>query len=892
MRRIGALVALAVLLVGVPVGLAAWGDLTGLLSLDFAHLWEVRDDGSLLVSLFTVVGWGAWAIFALATVAEVAGHLAGRRFPLPGLGWAQGLAGALVVGALAQGLQVPAVAAPPEQPSQPVAAAVQVPQAPQVAEPQAASRVDGPTYVVAPGDDLWTLAERLLGDGLAWRDLFELNRDVISQPDHIEAGWVLRLPAPAVARAGVAPAAVGPQVPDEPAAPVASSAAPVGATPDAGAPTDHASAPAAGVAPAVPGSTPAVEPDPAATSAGQDQAFPAPGSAPTTTTRPASPAQAQQPQVLPATAAEDSTSTLAVGLGGLAAAAVLGAVALRRHQRAGERPVGSRFVDPSPAARRVEAMLAAQRRPLTPADLALVRRVVAQECREGELPHLAHALVAADRIEFVLTHDAPLPPVGFLAQGRSWIVPANGLEFLRAEGDLPMAWPALVAVGESPSGTVMVDLAEAGHLGVDDPATLDALLATLLASEGLACVVVGQHPLVAQFSSAGGRSVAEVAEALELLPSCPPSREDQLDRDLADAARPRVVVAPEGPAGLREAVSDGRCAIVAPGGRQWRLAADGLTSPWGDVPCTPSHLAPDAAADLGALVQSAATSEVEPADWWATDDAASVTWLRPRPQSPLLVARAREDHVTDPPHPMLGLLGPIELRGARGEEPPRAIKQCIEYAAFLLEHPGCTATQMANGLLVAEGTRRSNMSRLRTWLGAGDDGQPYLPDAYSGRIFLSADVGSDWSRLRLLVGPGVNRVSPDSLAAALDLVRGAPLADAAPGQWVWAEPMRSDMVALVRDVAATLAQHALDAGDLDLVRWATARGLVAAPADEILTVLRIRAEHRAGNMVEAERLVSRLAQHARNLGVDLSEDTIIALQEVMEGIQRARAVPR
>jgi hypothetical protein len=76
--------------------------------------------------------------------------------------------------------------------------------------------------------------------------------------------------------------------------------------------------------------------------------------------------------------------------------------------------------------------------------------------------------------------------------------------------------------------------------------------------------------------------------------------------------------------------------------------------------------------------------------------------------------------------------------------PPRAAKQCLEYCAWLLEHPGRTAQAMVTALAVAEGTRRSNMSRLRSWLGTSPDGEAYLPDAYTGRISLHPAVSSDW----------------------------------------------------------------------------------------------------------------------------------------------------
>lgn len=90
----------------------------------------------------------------------------------------------------------------------------------------------------------------------------------------------------------------------------------------------------------------------------------------------------------------------------------------------------------------------------------------------------------------------------------------------------------------------------------------------------------------------------------------------------------------------------------------------------------------------------------------------------------------------------------------------------MELCSWLLEHPGRTATEMAAGLGIAETTRRSNLSRLRAWLGTDPEGEPYLPEAYSGRIRLHPDVTSDVMQLRLLTGPGVNRIGEEGLVAA------------------------------------------------------------------------------------------------------------------------------
>ena len=112
--------------------------------------------------------------------------------------------------------------------------------------------------------------------------------------------------------------------------------------------------------------------------------------------------------------------------------------------------------------------------------------------------------------------------------------------------------------------------------------------------------------------------------------------------------------------------------------------------------------------------------------------------------------------------------------------------------------------------------------------------------------------------------------------------------DLAP-QWHWAEAMRTDMCSAIRDIGVVIAARAVQDQDLDLGRWAVSRALAAAPGDELLLGARIRIEHLAGNRPEVERLVLQLTRQARNTGLDLSDETVVLLQEVMEGRRRALA---
>jgi nucleoid-associated protein YgaU len=773
----------------------------------------------------------------------------------------------------------------------------------------------GSSVRVRSGDTLSSIAARTLGHADRWDELYRANRDQLSDPDVLPVGLSLRLPADASDRAA------------EPREDVRRTAGPPAPTPDpAPAPQPRSKAPAS-APPAVP-PAPTEPTRPAATEA-----------APTR----AAPTDAAPAERVPTSADEDGSRLLVPGLatvGGLLAAALVGGLAARRRWQLQRRPVGRRIAHPSPTTRPVEVALARKARPIGLRTLDRASRAVVASCVEAGVgvPALRSASVSEEWLVLEMAGATPPAPRCFVDTGGTWTLAAEdvgGLRSVRGIGEATRPWPLLVTLGVDDEGAErVVDLESIGLLAVTGErdrgtAVLAAMALELACSpwtDELRLTLVGDDrlsPALAQHNVQTAHDVDALLDRLEqthgdrrAYGGGRGARDLRLDPDLGEAWTPEVVLVDlplaSGQAERLAALTTGRpgagLTAVVRGPLEAAVATfaldlEGRATLLPDgVRMVPQSLPAVGLDPVVELVVATGSEETQPAPWWSGADPPgpppdNVTYLGRRRKTDERDEQERRAAVQEriaeaadgtARYPLLQLIGPVEILGAAGTAPVRASKQCLEYCAWLLENPGSTAQSMAAGLLVAEGTRRSNMSRLRTWLGADTDGEPYLPDAYSGRIRLDPAVSSDWHQLRLLLGDGVDRAPSSVLEVGLRLVRGAPLADAAPVQWHWAEELRTDIVSCVRDIGIELARRALEDRDLDLARWSASRALVAAPGDELLLATRIRTEHLAGNAAETERLSLQLAQQARNLGVDLDPASVDLIQEVMEGRVRAR----
>jgi DNA-binding SARP family transcriptional activator len=168
--------------------------------------------------------WVLWIVFALSVIMEVAAVARGGHAPrLPVIAPVQAFAAALISTTLLTAVPLPqtslrtaplqalltahAVATAPPRPigfsltteaasaealntgsSQDTAASESVTEHPRV-------------YRVVEGDNLWDIAERHLGNGERWHEIYQLNKgkpqpdgQTLTDPDLIEPGWVLLLP--------------------------------------------------------------------------------------------------------------------------------------------------------------------------------------------------------------------------------------------------------------------------------------------------------------------------------------------------------------------------------------------------------------------------------------------------------------------------------------------------------------------------------------------------------------------------------------------------------------------------------------------------------------------------------------------------------------------------
>lgn len=876
LKALGAAVALLLLLVGIPLALLL---LTG--PPPVPHGLPTRDaltkpiTTDTLIVVLRVVVWLAWLQFAICVVVEALSLIrsGGLPRPVPLSGRSQALARALVgtvlVGASFLGSSGAAqAAAPAAHPTAAVSVTASHQGAIDQVEDTAGQHAQAAAETVhettrmehVPGipssmtdvighkvtivqppdgrhhDNLWDIADRTLGDGRRWKEIYELNKGRI-QPDEgrlvlgrlIQPGWVLILPGDATGPAVTRVHALT---------------------------HDHAPAP-----------------ESAQAQQGADHA--------------ASDTGGSLEQLV------TDRSILPIVGGGLFAAVLLGALLAERRRRRGQ------TLTDAEVETEVALRVGADVDRTAWLDRALRGLSAACRSERTNLPQVYAVVLTDDAIELKIAPPVAqaVAPWSAHDSGRTWRLERAADSYGETSGHAP--YPGLVCVGRDDSGAdVLVDLEAAGGIvSISGSATVAnevvSALAVQLATSPWADeqVVHGYHlsPVLAQIAGSPVQQVDDIDElAQRWAASSPRTADEVLTGRLGrhPGAAPQYLVlgsAPTSPdttarlGALARAGSRGIGVLSSHpfDGARWRLTVDEsgrMAIPLLELEVEAVRLGASAAEELATLFSRARTDEPVQAG---------------RPALP--VVRAGADDATWSTAPVrIGVLGDLEVR-AEGRLDASRLELATEVATFLAlqqapVHPSVVAASIWPRGVTPE-VRDATIDRVRDWLGSDSGGGYLLRSTDDGRLHLADEVAIDWHAFLALVHRSRSaavREERDLLGRALRLVRGPFLAGRPAQRYAWLPRTRLEQQ--VADVVVDAAHRLFEItvpDDPGGAAEAARAGLRLAPIAQLLWRDLLIAEHDDPDGPDTATVVDEMVVALHQAGAALEPETEALIAELL-----------
>ncbi|GAA2686464.1 hypothetical protein GCM10010400_58480 [Streptomyces aculeolatus] len=210
------------------------------------------------------------------------------------------------------------------------------------------------------------------------------------------------------------------------------------------------------------------------------------------------------------------------------------------------------------------------------------------------------------------------------------------------------------------------------------------------------------------------------------------------------------------------------------------------------------------------------------------------------------------------------LLGSYEIAGLTEPDGERSPLLREALALLLFHREGVHPQVLAAALWprgVTDDVRDAFVERLVNWLGRDPSGAARLAPDADGRLALSTSVVSDWDVLRTLhleATDPTRQSSPQTrerlLNDALALAAGPLLADRPQGRYGWLsnEIVEAQLPLLVADAGLALSALRRESGQADGAVAAVQAALVVAPADERLWNELLRAVHATGDTARLE----------------------------------------
>jgi len=916
-----AFVALLVLVVGVPGALAVligWPLPSGVPSLDWL---QQEITVTTFLHILTVIVWLAWAQFTACVLVEVKAALSGVGVPgrVPGGGPSQILARQLVaalllVGATAasltpglsqlghslEGNQKPTVAAAQATPGlfaqqQEQAASTASALAEQASHAQADvgsnAKQHGDTkyYRIQPPegrhhDSLWEIAQRHLGDGRRYKEIYELNKDRV-QPDGsrlseaslIRPGWIMEMPGDAH----------GGELVEAPGASAHASSQAQQQIGDYAKSGDQAqgggSQAQGGGHHAQQVSLPEQRP---ASDGGHQHATPAAS----------------------ATSESGSAFGLPQALIGapLLAAGLLGALGRRRRQALWQSALGAvggrRGMEPPlPAGDAADAqdalLVGADPEGVRLLDLSLRGLAASLAAESRALPTVYAAWLSNGDLHLQLAQPAGKPPAPWqLGQDQTFWVLARTDAERYGDVDTAAPYPGLVSLGtmddsrlllnlESVPGIVSLSGREADRAAVF--ASVAAELATNGWSDRMTITLVGFGEDLTPLAPNRLRHLDGIDDLIETMEAETRQRRGALGAAGHDSVltgrtgpaqhtrwAPHLVLLAAQPSAedavkLAELASDAsRLGIGYLVGTE---TGDLPGAAWEmEVTSEGKLLAPLLGLELDAQLLPVATQRAVVELFVEADPERELDG--PAPTPPFLVDISEQGR----PAVYARLVGPYEIIGLDTPDGERSALLHEALALLLLHREGVHPRVLSSALWprgVTEDVRDALLERLRVWLGADPDGNPRLTADSTGRLVLAKSVVSDLDVLRSLYHEATQGKGVDSRAVrgrlltdALVLVRGPLLADRPEGRYRWLthEIIDAQLPLLVADIGLALSAFHLEKDRAEKAIEALNASLNSAPGDERLWNELLRATHATG---DAGRLQSLAADLINRSGV-------------------------
>ncbi|MFF2844802.1 BTAD domain-containing putative transcriptional regulator [Streptomyces sp. NPDC058001] len=936
-----ALVALLVLLVAVPGALATqlgWPLPTGAPSMDWLQQ-EITVDTFL--NVLTVVVWLAWAQFTACVLVEVKAAVSGVGVPgrVPGAGPSQLLARQLIAALLlvtataasfAPGLaqlgqslegnqkapsaaaqQTPGTLFGQEQQSAAQTASAIAEQAANAnaqAEAGSSTAKDGDTkyYRIQPPegrhhDSLWEIAERHLGDGRRYKEIYQLNKDReqpdgsrLSEASLIRPGWIMEMPADAHGGDLVEMPDEAPKVSEEVQRQIS----------DYSKSGDH-------------------QQGAGRQGGGQQGGGSGSGSVDRDTAHisvpPQRPAeQGQQgdqqapPQATPAAESDGFSFGLPEALIGapLLAAGLLGALGRRRRAALWQSAMGAiggrRGMEPptptGPAADAQDALLiGADPEGVRLLDLSLRGLAAALGEQSRPLPTVYAAWLSNGDLHLQLAQPAGKPPTPWqLGQDQTFWMLARADAEQYEDVDTAAPYPGLVSLGTLDDSRLLMNLESVPGIvslsGTEqDRAAVFASVAAELATNGwsdrMTITLVGFGQDLTPLAPNRLRHLDDIEALIETMEAETRQRRGALGA----AGHDSVLTGRTGPAQhtrwaphlvLLAAEPDADDAI-----KLAELAADASRLGIGYLVGTESGDLPGAAWQMeitteGKLLAPLLGLELDAqrlpmeqqravVDLFSDADPEPSSDNGPANRPPFLVDVSEQGR----PAVYARLVGPYEIIGLETPDGDRSPLMHEALALLLLHREGVHPRVLSSALWprgVTEDVRDALIERLRTWLGTDPDGAGRLGTDDTGRLTLARTVVSDLDVLRSLYheatqgrGAGSRQVRGRLLTDALVLVRGPLLADRSAGRYGWLthEIIDAQLPLLVADIGLALSAFHLERDRAEKAIEALTAALGSAPGDERLWNELLRATHATGDDDRLKRVAADLVARSGARGV-------------------------